>query len=165
MWTLGSTAGEEKRAGNCCQSLLRGSSLPFSPLLRLSPEFSHAIQESRDSKLDLSWKYIKRSQTHECGKWDWGHAIPFLGKHKCNFPCSVGNSAKDREHLLFAQYVQQLLGNSSKGREQLFFAQYIQQCWETVLREGNNYFCTIFATNVGKLCQGVGKELFFAEYQ
>ncbi len=23
--------------------------------------------------------YINRSQTHECGNWDWGRAIPFLG--------------------------------------------------------------------------------------
>ena len=81
MWTLGSTAGEEQRAGNCCQPLLGGSSLTFSPLLRLSREFSHAIQENRDSKLDLSWEYINRSQTHECGNWDWGRAIPFLEIH------------------------------------------------------------------------------------
>jgi len=48
MWTLGSTAGVEGRAGNCRQPLLGGSYLPFSPLLRLSPEFSHAIQKNRD---------------------------------------------------------------------------------------------------------------------
>ncbi len=28
---------------------------------------------------DPSWKYIIRSQTHECGNWDWGPDIPFLG--------------------------------------------------------------------------------------
>ncbi len=33
--------------------------------------------------------YINRSQTHECGNWDWGHAIPFLGTHKWNFRCSA----------------------------------------------------------------------------
>ena len=26
-----------------------------------------------------SWEYINRSQTHECGNWDCGRAIPFLG--------------------------------------------------------------------------------------
>ncbi len=24
-----------------------------------------------------TWEYIARSQTHECGNWDWGRAIPF----------------------------------------------------------------------------------------
>ncbi len=27
---------------------------------------------------DRSWEYINRSQTHECGNWAWGRAIPFL---------------------------------------------------------------------------------------
>ncbi len=26
--------------------------------------------------VDRSWENIKRSQTHECGNWDWGRAIP-----------------------------------------------------------------------------------------
>ncbi len=25
------------------------------------------------------WEYINRSQTHECGNWEWGRTIPFLG--------------------------------------------------------------------------------------
>jgi len=28
-------------------------------------------------KADPSWEYIIRSQTHECGNWDWDPAIPF----------------------------------------------------------------------------------------
>jgi hypothetical protein len=36
-----------------------------------------------------SWKYIDRSQTHECENWDWGWAIPFLGIHKSKFLCSA----------------------------------------------------------------------------
>ncbi len=40
--------------------------------------------------VDLSWEYINHSQTHECGNWDWGHAIPRKGIHKWDFPCSVG---------------------------------------------------------------------------
>ncbi len=36
-----------------------------------------------------SWEYINRSQTHECGNWDWGRAIPFLGIHKLDFRCNV----------------------------------------------------------------------------
>ncbi len=34
---------------------------------------------------DLSWEYIIRSQTHECGIWDWGPDIPFLGIYVSNF--------------------------------------------------------------------------------
>ena len=33
----------------------------------------------------LSWEYIIRSQTHECGNWDWGPDIPFLGIFASNF--------------------------------------------------------------------------------
>ncbi len=39
--------------------------------------------------VDRSWEYINRSQTHECGIWDCGRAIPFLGTHKWDFSCSV----------------------------------------------------------------------------
>ncbi len=39
--------------------------------------------------VDRSWEYINRSQTHECGNWDWGRAIPSKGIHKLDFPCSV----------------------------------------------------------------------------
>jgi hypothetical protein len=34
---------------------------------------------------DPSWEYIIRSQTHECGNWDWGPDIPFLGICVSNF--------------------------------------------------------------------------------
>ncbi len=30
-------------------------------------------------KADPSWKYIIRSQKNECGNWDWGPDIPYLG--------------------------------------------------------------------------------------
>ncbi len=35
--------------------------------------------------VNRSWEYINRSQTHECGNWDRGHAIPFLGIFVSNF--------------------------------------------------------------------------------
>jgi hypothetical protein len=38
---------------------------------------------------DRSWEYINRSQTHECGNWDWGCAIPRRGIHKRDFHCSA----------------------------------------------------------------------------
>ncbi len=34
---------------------------------------------------DRFWEYVNRSQTHECGNWDWGSAIPFLGLFVSNF--------------------------------------------------------------------------------
>ncbi len=40
-------------------------------------------------KVDPSWEYTDHSQTHECGNWDWGRAIPFLGIHKSKFFCSA----------------------------------------------------------------------------
>ncbi len=39
-----------------------------------------------------SWEYINRSQTDECGNWDWGRAFTFLGIHKWDFCCSVQKS-------------------------------------------------------------------------
>jgi hypothetical protein len=36
--------------------------------------------------VDRSWKYINRSQTRECGNWDWGRAIPRKEIHKMGFP-------------------------------------------------------------------------------
>ncbi len=49
---------------------------------------------------DPSWEYIIRSQTHECGNWDWGPYIPFLGIFVSNF-----------RHFVFAVYL--LLRNLS----------------------------------------------------
>ncbi len=40
--------------------------------------------------VDRSWEYINRSQTHECGNWDWGRAIPRKGIHKWDFRYSAG---------------------------------------------------------------------------
>ncbi len=37
---------------------------------------------------DRSWEYINRSQTHECGSWDCGRAIPFLGMFRIFGTCS-----------------------------------------------------------------------------
>ncbi len=42
--------------------------------------------------VDRSWDCINRSQTHECGNWGWGHAIPRKGIHKWDFRCSVGKA-------------------------------------------------------------------------
>jgi hypothetical protein len=39
--------------------------------------------------VDQSWEYINRSQTHDCGNWDWGLALPRKGIYKLNFLCSA----------------------------------------------------------------------------
>ncbi len=40
---------------------------------------------------DRSWEYINCSQTHGCGNWGWGRAIPRKGIYKRNCRCSAGN--------------------------------------------------------------------------
>ncbi len=48
--------------------------------------YSHDRSRQTDAAagiyVDWSWKYVNRSQTHECGNWDWGRAIPRKGIHK-----------------------------------------------------------------------------------
>ncbi len=41
-------------------------------------------------RVDRSWEYINRSQTHECGNGDWGRAISRKGIHKQDLRCSPG---------------------------------------------------------------------------
>jgi hypothetical protein len=41
------------------------------------------LQQNRQT--DHGNMYIDRSQTHECGNWDWGRTIPFLGIFFSNF--------------------------------------------------------------------------------
>jgi hypothetical protein len=43
--------------------------------------------------VDRRWEYINRSQTHECGNWGWGHAIPRKGIHKRNCRCNANSLA------------------------------------------------------------------------
>ncbi len=64
-------------------------SVPVSPFMCLwaiyiFPGSVHLFSCKQD-RPDLSWEYIIRSQTHECGNWDWGRAIPFLGTFVSNF--------------------------------------------------------------------------------
>ncbi len=48
-----------------------------------------------------SWEYIIiRSQTHECGNWDWGPDIPFLGIFVSNF-----------RHFVFAVHIIHKINN------------------------------------------------------
>jgi hypothetical protein len=58
-------------------------------------------------KMDWSWEYTNRSQIHECGNWERGCAVSFLGIHKPDlfavycptsppFPFSLLNGKKQR---------------------------------------------------------------------
>ncbi len=50
------------------------------------PRSVHIFSCSRIGRpLAQSWEYMNRSQTHECGNWDWGRTIPFLGIVVSNF--------------------------------------------------------------------------------
>ncbi len=60
----------------------KGIAHPQSPFPHtcVCERFKHAQDRSTYfPAADLSWEYIKRSQTHDCGNWDWGRAVPFLG--------------------------------------------------------------------------------------
>ncbi len=63
------------------------------PISTFCGRFIYSLDRSAYSAagkyVDRSWEYINRSQTNECGNWDWGRAIPFLGMHKWDFLCSV----------------------------------------------------------------------------
>ncbi len=53
--------------------------------------------------LDWSWEYINRSQTHECGNWDWGRAIPRKWIHKWGFSlqCSQKKPVRDIQGSMY----------------------------------------------------------------
>ncbi len=62
--------------------------LPEKELRGLS-QFPNSCVSAAGKYVDGSWEYINRSQTHECGNWDWGHTISFLGIHEWDFRCST----------------------------------------------------------------------------
>jgi hypothetical protein len=54
--------------------------------------------------VDRSWEYISRSETHECGNWGWGRAVPRKGIYKRNCRCSAVEAChfiKDLNRLPF----------------------------------------------------------------
>ena len=64
------------------------ASIPVSTLMCLwafyiLPGLVHIFPPAE--KADPSWEYTIRSLTHECGNWDWGPDIPFLGINVSNF--------------------------------------------------------------------------------
>ncbi len=63
------------------------------PISTFCERFIHSHDQSAYSccrkYVDPSWEYINRSQTHECGNWDRGRAIPRKGIHKWDVRCSA----------------------------------------------------------------------------
>ncbi len=60
----------------------------------LSPNFHIHVSVSKlyiptRKYVDRFWEYINGSQTHECGNWGWGRAIPRKGIYKRNCHCSA----------------------------------------------------------------------------
>jgi hypothetical protein len=68
---------------------LRGHSPNFHIHVSVNVLYIPTINSSAGKYVDRSWEYINRSQTHECGNWDGGGAIPRKGIHKWDFRCSA----------------------------------------------------------------------------
>ncbi len=69
--------------------------------------------------VDLSWDYINRSQTHECGNWGWGRAIPRKGINKWDFHCSVG-AARHMNSFILLKLETQLNSRTQLVRYRFF---------------------------------------------
>ncbi len=54
--------------------------------------------------VDRSWEYINRSQTHECGNWSGGHAIPRKGIYNRNCRCGAPRSEQHKAWLLLEPF-------------------------------------------------------------
>jgi hypothetical protein len=84
------------------------ASVPVSTFMCLYERFinSHdrAAYSAAGKYVDRSWEYIICSQTRECGNWDCGHAIPFLGIHKWDFRCSVWGSHFFRKYCIIYEF-------------------------------------------------------------
>ncbi len=64
--------------------------------------------------VDRSWEYINRSQTHECGNWGWGRAIPRKGIYSINGIAVVVHPALPQPlFIIFSFMVENLFGFKS----------------------------------------------------
>jgi hypothetical protein len=109
-------------------------------------------------KADPSWEYIIRSQTHECGNWDWDPDIPFLGIFVSNFRlCNVwawkGKVNNETEKWKY---------KGEKGK----FEEKWKQEWETVKVERKKGMCKkvkILKRAVKKIKVNIWKETWISE--
>ncbi len=60
-----------------------------------------------------SWGYINCSQTHECGNWDSGRAIPRKGIHKWDFTCSTWFAHLHTHLLSVPQNLRRAVGSTN----------------------------------------------------
>ncbi len=52
-------------------------------------------------KEDRLWEYVNRSQIHECGNWERGRTVSFLGLHKSDLLCSLSCQILHWSHTQF----------------------------------------------------------------
>ncbi len=85
------------------------TNIPRKGTVRLQP-YIHAIYIfprsnclfcCRKNRWTKRREYIDRPQTHGCGNWDWGRAIPFLDMHKSKFIFSVYRQTPIFRHPFF----------------------------------------------------------------
>jgi hypothetical protein len=109
--------------------------IPFLGIARPQPQFPHSCvckrfiySQDRSTyvfppaeKADTSWEYTIRSQTHECGNWDWGPDIPFLLRiFVTNF-----------RHFVFAVYIH----SPHSTVQYRIFSTYLQVYWTVEARK------------------------------
>ncbi len=88
-------------------------------------------------KADPSWEYIIRSQTHECGNWDWGPDIPFLGIFVSNF-----------RHFFFAVQLEAISFLLYLNREKDYYTLCFVQCCIVILWINSTiFFIQIYSWN------------------
>jgi hypothetical protein len=71
-------------SGNCAASVPISTSCVSERFIYFQDQSTY-FPAAASVCLDRSWEYINRSQTHECGNWDQGCTIPFLGVFVSNF--------------------------------------------------------------------------------
>jgi hypothetical protein len=69
--------------GNCASYQGPISTLLCLWVIYIFPGSVHIFPAAEQA--DPSWEYLNCSQTHECGNWDCGRAIYFLGVYVSNF--------------------------------------------------------------------------------
>jgi|688.fasta_scaffold386393_1 hypothetical protein len=81
--------GKTKKAAHCNKNPIDVFPERKSPHSRVCERFIYSQDWSTyfpaAEQADQSWENINRSQTDECGHWDWGPAVPFLGIFVSNF--------------------------------------------------------------------------------
>ncbi len=114
---------------------LRGLSPPHSRVCErfmcIFPGSVHIFPPTE--KADPSWEYIIRSQTHECGTWDWDPDISFLGIFVSNF-----------RHFVFAVQPHYRYQLNICNQNYIILLGIMIFCWEV------RSWCSCSASSIGK---------------